>query len=483
MPTPCTLHPTQPAHWQCPRCQSLLCPQCISRRDIGSPAAGQPLHCCLKCGIEARWLGAGNIVEPFWKRLPRFFTYPLHPRPLTLMAVFSLVALVRGQNPGVLTILLAVTSYCVMLLYSFAALRGTANGDLTPPPLNRATLSRDFGLVLKQAGIYVIIATVFFLSVAKLGIFFGGIVLIAALLGMPAMVILLVTTGSLVQAVNPLKFIPLATRIGWGYLLMYLFLILLGGAPQALAGKVLSVMPAFAAPVLTTAAKFYYMLISYHLMGYVLVQYHMDIGYTIEQENFKESEAPDKTQHIVTGEEKILQDVALMLRSGEVENAITHIQENVAPGAMTSLVLSERYMKMLKLKKMGTALAAHFPIHLNLMAGANLKSEALSLYRSPLARKTDVPLPADIRFKIAGWLNEIGNSQEALTAYQHIIDEDTDLALIPKAHLRMAQIYHDRLMQPEIARGILDEAIGRFPDGAVADQMRAYRRHLGLGER
>jgi tetratricopeptide (TPR) repeat protein len=260
---------------------------------------------------------------------------------------------------------------------------------------------------------------------------------------------------------------------------MYLFLILLGGAPQALAGKVLSVLPAFAVPVLTTAAKFYYMLISYHLMGYVLVQYHMDIGYTIEQENFKESEAPEGPPRVVTGEEKTLQDVALMLRSGEVEDAITHIQETVAPGAMTSLALSERYMKMLKLKKMGTALVAHLPVHLNLMAGASLKSEVLNLYLSPLARKSDVPLSPDTRFKIAGWLNETGKNQEALTAYQHIIDDDTDPALIPKAHFRMAQIYHDRLMQPDIARGILDEAIGRYPDGAVADQMRAYRRHLG----
>ncbi|MFH1981600.1 MAG: B-box zinc finger protein [Pseudomonadota bacterium] len=478
MPTPCTSHPTQPAQWQCHRCQVMLCPQCIDRREKGYQFPNQFVHYCPKCNVEVRWLGAGNIIDPFWKRLPKFFSFPLHPRPLVLMAVFCTIAVISARDPGFFSLILMGGSYCVMLLYSFAALRGTAQGDLSPPPLSQATLSDGIGLVVKQIGIYVLIGFAFFISAAKLGIFIGGVVLVVALLGLPAMVILLVTTGSLIQAVNPMMFLPLATRIGWGYLLMYLFLILLGGAPQALAGRIAAVVPPMAMPVLSTAAKFYYMLISYHLMGYVLMQYHTEIGYTIDQENFRESDASAALPALVSGDAKTLQDVALLLRSGAVEDAIACIQARGASDAMQSLVLSGLYMKMLKLKKMGEPLVHHLPIHLKLLVAGNKKSDAIALYLSPLAQHTEGSLPADIRFKIAGWLSETGKSPEALAAFQSIIDDDADMALAAKAHLRMAQIYNDRMMQPEKARDILNDALDRFPNSAVADQMHAYRSHL-----
>ena len=39
----------------------------------------------------------------------------------------------------------------------------------------------------------------------------------------PSMVILLVTTGSLIHALNPVVFVGLAFRIGWAYFLMNFF--------------------------------------------------------------------------------------------------------------------------------------------------------------------------------------------------------------------------------------------------------------------
>ena len=472
----CRNHPTQAAQWQCGNCLEVMCPKCIDRREKGYQFPNEFLYFCTKCNREARWMGAGNIVDPFWKRLPRFFTYPLHPRPLILMGVFCVIAMIGGR--GIFGFLLMGLSYCVMLLYSFAALKETAQGDLTPPPLGHATLSDDFGLVLKQVGIYVIIGVAVFFTMANLGIFFGIIVFVVALLGLPAMVILLVTTGSLIQAVNPLMFIPLASLIGWGYMLMYLFLILLGGAPQALAGQIASVVPAGLMPLLSTAAKFYYMLISYHMMGYVLMQYHMEIGYDIDEEKFRESDVMAGEPVATGGDDKTLQDVSLMLRSGEVEDAIDHIQAYTSNQTMTSMELSQLYLKMLKLKKRNKLLVAHLPIHLGILVGENKKNEVLNLYLSPLFQKAGGSMPAETRFKVAGWLNDKGKNEEALEVLQQIIDEDTQLALIPKAHFRMAQIYNDLMMQPKKADKILKEAITKYPESTIIDQMKTYKSHL-----
>jgi len=478
MTVSCKNHPTQPAHWQCGNCLDTICPECIDRREKGYQFPDQFLYFCSKCNKEARWLGAGNIIDPFWKRLPRFFAYPLHPRPLILLGVFCAITTIGMLTPGLFSLLLMLMSYCMMLLYSFAALKQTAQGNLNPPPLNQSTLSDDFGLVLKQVGIYVIIGVALLFTVSKLGIFFGIIVFVVALLGLPAMVILLVTTGSLIQAVNPMLFIPLALRIGWGYMLMYLFLILLGGAPQALAGQIASVVPAGVMPLLSTAAKFYYMLISYHMMGYVLMQYHMEIGYTIDQEDFIESEASAGQPVATGGDDKALKDVSLMLRSGEVEDAIDHIQAFLQNQTMKSMELSQLYLKMLKLKKRSKLLVAHLSVHLGILAGENQKSEALALYLSPLFKKKGGSLPAETRFKIAGWLNEKGKDQEALGVLQEIIDEDKQLALIPKAHFRMAQILNDRMLEPGKANAILEDAILKYPESTIIDQMRAYKTHL-----
>jgi len=474
----CKNHPTQAAQWQCGNCLEVMCPQCIDRREKGYQFPNQFLYFCAKCNREARWMGAGNIVDPFWKRLPRFFTYPLHSRPLILLGVFCVITIIGMLTPGIVSLFLMLMSYCVMLLYSFAALRQTAQGNLTPPPLNSSTLSNDFGLVLKQVGIYVIIGVAVFFTIANLGIFFGILVLVVALLGLPAMVILLVTTGSLIQAVNPMMFIPLASRIGSGYLLMYLFLILLGGAPQALAGQIASMVPTAVMPLLSTAAKFYYMLISYHLMGYVLMQYHMEIGYTIDEEKFRESEILAGEPVATGGDEKALQDVSLMLRSGEVEEAIDHIQAFSQNQTMKSMELSQLYLKMLKLKKRSKLLVAHLPVHLGILAGENKKNEVLAVYLSPLFQKKGGSLPAETRFKIAGWLNEKGKDQKALDVLQEIIDEDKQLALIPKAHFRMAQILNDRMLEPRKANVILEDAIDKYPESTIIDQMKTYKSHL-----
>jgi hypothetical protein len=48
----------------------------------------------------------------------------------------------------------------------------------------------------------------------------GIVFLMTALFFVPSMVILLVTTGSLIHALNPVVFVGLAFRIGWAYFLI-----------------------------------------------------------------------------------------------------------------------------------------------------------------------------------------------------------------------------------------------------------------------
>ncbi len=474
MPIQCKFHPTQAAHWQCDKCLVPLCPHCIDRREKGPQFPNMYLYFCPKCNKESRWLGAGNIIEPFWKRLVKFFIYPFHPRPLALMVIISFILLICTEHPGIISLLVTALAYCSMLLYSFAALKHTASGNLTPPPLNKTTLFDDIALVFKQLGMYVLIGVAFFFIAAKFGLLPGFGILIISLLGLPAMVILLVTTGSLLQAVNPVMFVPLAARIGWGYLLMYLFLILLGGAPQALAGWIVPILPSRSIPFLFSYAKFFYMLISYHLMGYVLMQYHMEIGYSINQDAFRETDAMTVVEPEDV-DERTLHEVELLLREGEVEAAIAIIKDERNPASMQSVELSELYLKMLKLKKMGPELNAHMGVHLRLLVDKNDKAGSLRLYKVCLQKDAGFLPAPEILFKLAGWLYGEGKVKPSLSVFNRLAASHPNSPVTARAHLRMAQIYNDRLFEPDKALEILNTALENSSNDEIADRMRAYR--------
>jgi hypothetical protein len=89
----CHYHPTPPAHWACAGCNLTLCPDCVTRRDRGELLTDESIYLCPKCGREVDWLGAAHLIEPFWNRLPRFFTYPFSVQPLILITILSIISL------------------------------------------------------------------------------------------------------------------------------------------------------------------------------------------------------------------------------------------------------------------------------------------------------------------------------------------------------------------------------------------------------
>jgi len=150
----CNYHPTRIAHWSCPKCSAMLCPECVIKRDKGPYTKGEYLHLCPKCNISVDWVGVENIIDPFWHRMPKIFTYPLSPSPLILMIVLSVVT-VFFSGSGIFSLLLRGIAWLIVLKYSFESLKTTASGDLKPPKINSETISTDFQQVFKQYGIFI----------------------------------------------------------------------------------------------------------------------------------------------------------------------------------------------------------------------------------------------------------------------------------------------------------------------------------------
>jgi tetratricopeptide (TPR) repeat protein len=469
----CHYHPTKPAHWRCPHCGLLCCNACISLRK-GGPLQERNLHFCPKCNREAEWVGATNLIEPFWKRLPKFFKYPLSPAPLILIFLLALIGTL-ASGFALLGVLVRVLLWAVLFNYAFSALKATAEGNLAAPPVRSETITEDFLQVFKQIGIYALIWFVFAWLVPTMGILVAMLFLVAAFFLVPAMLILLVTTGSLLHAVNPAMFIRLAMRIGKGYFLMYFFLFLLGAAPAFVGQFLFPYLPQALSMFFFSLAKGYYTIISYHLMGYVILQYHAEVGYEVDFENFRDPTAAedDEPDEDVT-DNPLLNRVKQMVTEGKLDEAIGVIQSRRQEGQTLDLPLSERYIALLKIRQQKAALLDYIPAHLELLAGANRREEACRMFAQCLHQNPNCRPSAETLFKIGGWFNETGKMKTAVAVYRRLIQAHPQSPLVPKAYFRSAQILHDRLMLSDKARGILNGLIRNYPDSDIVPQAKAY---------
>jgi tetratricopeptide (TPR) repeat protein len=349
---------------------------------------------------------------------------------------------------------------------------------LKPPPVNAETISDDFGQVFKQFGIYIALFVAFGWVSAQVGLVVGIIFLLAALFFVPSMIMLLVTTGSLIHALNPVMFVGLTFRIGWAYLLMYFFLFLLGSAPAYLFQFLIKYLPAETHLMLYGFAESFYTIISYHLMGYVILQYHDRIGYKVDFEDFKDPNAEEYKPKEVDPDEAVLREVVPLIQEGQLDKAIATIQKMTLHQGIKGINLSERYYTLLKMQKRQPQLLEHAVGHLDKLTEKSQKAKSLAVFSE--CRKLDANfLPtADALFKLAGWVNETGKTQATVSLYNLLVKSYPQHPLVPKSYFRIAQLFHDGLMKTDKARKILSALQMKYPQHEIMPHVENFLARL-----
>ncbi len=478
----CKHHPTRPAHWICTKCGTSFCPTCILKRDKGGYLEGEIIHLCPKCVFPAQWVGASNAIEPFWDRLPKFFTYPFSSiQLLVLIFVLSVLsAIFSGQ--GLIDGLMRIAIGLVLIKYSFAALKATARGNLTPPKVDSETISNDILQAFIQTVFVVIIVAVFGVITATAGVALGVVFLIFGIISFPAIIMSYLATGSFFSAINPVLLVKLMFRIGWSYLLMYFFLILLYSAPAALLHFIHTFLPRGVNVFLFAFANSFYTIIFYHLMGYVLLQFHQEIGYRIDPEDFMDSstQSAKKTEQAEENDEniQILNKVDFFIKEGKYDEALTFIKRETQEEGITDLALSEQYYKLLKIKKQTPALLAHASPHLKMLIQANRKENACEVFIDCLNSDNNLLIDSPTLLKLGSWLNETEKPKEAIKAYNKIIKEKPEDQIVPIAYFRAASIINEKLNNPARAKKILASLVKKFPNHDIIPQVENSLRQL-----
>ena len=469
----CTYHPTVPAAWHCDACDAHYCAECIVCRDVGGGTGrkGTVLYLCPKCSCPSERLAVQNLVEPFWNRLPRFFAYPLKPAPAAFILPLSLL-MALFSVPGLLSVVIQAALLCVLLKYCFAVLKNTAMGNMAPPGINEGTITGDMGVVAKYWALcflYVLAGgACFFLSmglgrsVAPLaGIVLFSLLLLGLLLALPASIIVLAANGRLLDAVNPSLFLRLAYRIGASYFLMHFFLVILYAAPGAVEYAVQPYLPELAFAFVVSLAGCYYAVVAHHLMGYVILQHHGDIGYDV---TVASGETGLISGHAPVRDAKhgLMSRVNALVREGRHGEAASLIKEETG-GSIDDLELAAHYHNLLQVSRSVPEMLEHAGRYLALLVRAGKEQAYREVYLQCAAASPGFALPAPVLFRVAGSLSKNGCAREALTAYSSFIRAFPDDPAAPKAYLAAAAILHEEMSSPERAAKTLRKLIRSYP--------------------
>lgn len=458
----CKYHQTTPASWSCRQCHINFCATCIN------PERYQSLPNCPVCGAQLESLGAANLITPFWLRIPKFFTYPAQPSSLLVLMFIALFGLlVDVQFIGFVAAILALVAF---VTYAFAVLERTACGQLDAPPFPRGDISGDlltgfrqlFLVLLFGFGLY---ATDEYVSATSYQIMFAFVALV-----LPAATMTLAVDHRLTRALNPLLWARMIARIGFPYLILVGFLLVLMLGSDTMARVVSRLLSDSRVTPLLILIFMYFVLIMFNMMGYVIYQYHEQLGYAVPQRagsNVHQAGAID-------GASAGIRESEILLQEGKLEEALATL-ERKAKEHPVDFALRDRYHKLLLAANRPDKLQEHGRDYLSRLLIERKSSRAMEVLRDCMhANPQFKPASAGEVFPLAMYLKANGEQRLALqllnrfhSVYPH--HQDT-----PKNYLLAAQLMFEQFNRDADAAAVLRFVIEHFPDHELTPRLRDY---------
>ncbi len=268
----CTVHPLQPATWHCPDCGFDLCDEAVS-----DPRGNDRVK-CLNCDARVESLGARNTAQPFWRRLPDIFRYGLQGNALMVALLLGL-----GKTLGLfLPFALLFNLLALGLLFNYAqdCLEKTAHGDFKAPTI-QATLENSLVTALAVVGLTLLTGLLLAGVANKLGQGVASLFAVALTVALPAMLINYALTQRLSDALNLARAFWLIRAIGAPYGLLLAAMAVMFFSVLTLQ-QWLQWLP-FAADLAQNTLSMVYLIVLFHLMGYLVFQYQGELGYAARE--------------------------------------------------------------------------------------------------------------------------------------------------------------------------------------------------------
>jgi hypothetical protein len=410
-----------------------------------------------------------EAIVPFWHRLRAISLYPLQSAALLSLVALTLCRLLTFLPFGiVINFLVSVGLY----KYAVAVLQRTANGHMDAPEISTDSDSSGRGQIWLQV-VFVLLLIGGFAFLGPVG---GSICALILGLAIPAATISLAMDGNFLHALNPLTWMAIATRIGWPYLavtVLYAVIVISQANATAL-------LAPFMPPVLDVLVSYflsqYGVLVAFHLMGYMIYQYHEELGFEASAPLARRDANSDPDQDV-------LDDAEQLVQNGDPRAAEQMIERRLRVRGGTPAVHAQ-YRKLLKLSGDVDALSRHGRDYLNVLMAQGNEKAAFELARDCFASNPDFTFsePGQVA-PLARRAADTGQTQLAvnmLRGFDRNHPQHPDV--VPNA-LLLARLLTDKLNQEGEARTMLTNvrrANQSHPQCAEMDSYLSFLNNLAM---
>ncbi|MVF10859.1 hypothetical protein FT643_01775 [Ketobacter sp. MCCC 1A13808] len=467
----CKYHPLEPALWYDPRSHAAYCERCV---DSGETLGGVGQAKCYLYGNELTYLGSANTAQPFWERLGAFFRFPFKRASLIIMGLLILL-MVLISVVGAPSIFVAVVGGIFVLAfiarYGFLVLEQSAEGRFHPPTLGEAFSGSGFNILFQQIAVQIIfVGFTVVVSFLESG-FLNAIASALVVLIWPASMMLLAMERSITLAVNPSAIWHLIRSIGWAYLLLYAFLFLLLGAQATLFQVFVQEIPPRLLLPGFVGLMFYFLIVSFHLMGYVVFQYQSDIGFVAEDQLAKEKRRL-KVEPVNAVSE-------LMIKEGQYERAVQVLTKYLKQNP-DSIRHHENLAKLLLALRDRNEALAHGQFFLNLLSERGDDARLYFLFSRYLELDQGFkPEQPGVCLCLAEQLFLRGKYQQVCQLLANMHKSAPDFDLLPDAYLLMARSLLDGFNNESKASQYLKFVKAKYPTFSQLGEVEALLLECG----
>jgi hypothetical protein len=403
-------------------------------------------------------------IVPFWNRLREITLYPAQMGSMITIVILSICQLVVFLPGILLPFVLALLVTVAMYKYAFECLRATANGNMQPPEIG---MSVDASLGWKQIWLMLILIVVAAFGARLLHPVLAIALIVFIGFSLPGATMTLAMDQSLGSALNPAKWISICTRIGWSYLaLVFLCLVIFLSEAYA-AALVQKFLPRFVATVGVAFVSNYAVVVMYHLMGYLIYQYHDAVGFEPAAPQLARLKArPDPDQ-------ELLDQVGALVREGKPEAATEMLRVHLRSRGGTDSVHTQ-YRKLLRLTDDNTELLRHGQEYLNILLAQDKDRIALELLRECQALdSTFAPSDAEQITRLAHKAAQLGQPQVALRLLSGFHKRFARSSDIPRNYMLVANLLHERMNEDAKACGVLQYLKTTYPEHVLMPEIDA----------
>jgi hypothetical protein len=319
-------------------------------------------------------------IPPFWRRLRAISAYPLRGAAGVTVLALVLAMLLLGWVP-VLGFIFVLICWLAAYKYAFEILQETAHGKLEPP---ERVLQIEGSLVFRYIGLQIVLLITPLIVMVKAPAL-GLLLLVGAVLVQPVATMVLAMSESLGHALSPGRWLAVIARIGWPYLAVVGLLLVIQVSAANAGVLLVQVLPRMVAEPLVNAFSLWGLFATFHLMGYLIYQYHQALGF--DPAAVVGAPAPLRNR-----DQDLLDQAGAQVQAGEPAQAMAMLREDMRERAVSPEV-HELYRRLLRQTGDQAALIEHGRLFLHLLLLEKQERRALGLARECLDLDADFTTP------------------------------------------------------------------------------------------